>query len=96
MELILFAILTLGLPIVGVIITTIASYRYAGPAIDKLKMEDMKWEEKAPRILTQVKIFRSMPFVGVRFGMLILQFYFTSSYQLPVEIESQTNQLSVQ
>jgi F0F1-type ATP synthase membrane subunit c/vacuolar-type H+-ATPase subunit K len=89
MELILFAILTLGLPIVGVMITTIAVQRYAGPAIDKLKMEDMKWEEKAPKVLTQVNIFRSMPAVGVVFGILIFQFYLTSNYQLSGDIESQ-------
>lgn len=89
MELILFAILAIGLPLVGVMITTIAVQRYAGPAIDKLKMEDLKWEEKAPIIFTQVNIFRIMPSVGVVFGFFIFQFYFTSSYQLTGEIESQ-------
>jgi len=89
MEIILFAILALGLPIVGVIITTIAVQRYAEPAIDKFKMEDLKWEEKMPRILTQVSIFRTMPFVGVIFGLLIFQFYFTSNYELAGDIETQ-------
>jgi F0F1-type ATP synthase membrane subunit c/vacuolar-type H+-ATPase subunit K len=89
MELILFAIFTLGLPIVGVLITTIASYRYATPAIDKLKMEDMKWEEKITQIKAQINIFRMLPIQGVVFGMLIFQYYYLADNQLPGNIENE-------
>ncbi|MCK5560942.1 MAG: hypothetical protein KAJ51_10130 [Thermoplasmata archaeon] len=87
MDVSFYAILFIGLPFIGVIINLITIQGFLEPAIEKLKTEDSNWEEKIPRINRQINVFRMQPVIGLIFGALTFELYFTTGYELPSNIE---------
>lgn len=87
MDVTFYAILLIGLPLLGIIINLIVIQRSLGPAYDKIRFNDADWKEKISGIKGKINVFRLQPVTGIVFGISVLILFEMRDSNLPIEIE---------
>jgi len=87
MDLIIFGLIVLGLPVLGIVIDMIVMQKMLDPAMEKKRLDYKNWDEVRPQIKAKMTVLRTMPFVGLAFGLLMFILVATSDVVLQSEVE---------
>ena len=87
MDIVLFGLIVMGLPALGVMIDLIVIQSAWNSALERMRIDDLKWNEKITGLKAKMIVIRVLPVTGVIFGFLIFIFTLLSGVDLNVEVE---------
>ena len=87
MDLIIFGLIVMGLPALGILIDMIVMQKVLDPAMEQKRLDYKNWDEVRPQIKAKITVLRVMPFVGLTFGILISIFIAISKADLEPAVE---------
>ncbi len=87
MDLLIFGLLVLGLPALGILIDMVVMNKLLVPAMDKKRPDHKNWDEEKTRIKSRIMIMKSMSYVGLAFGLLIFIFAAISEAEFAPKVE---------